>query len=141
VSGGSGLPGGSISLTGGNGGNLQFGGTAGKGGNLSLVAGNGGVGSSGASSANGGNLTLLPGAGGSNSLNGFVGIGTSTPLTFLQIVNMLSTASTTVAIGSSYTSTKPGILCFWNGQNYTAMWFGQNSVTPQYATSTSPSCQ
>jgi hypothetical protein len=141
VSVGGSFPGGSISLTGGNAGNIQYGGTAAKGGNVSLIAGNGGVGSSGATSGSGGNLTLIPGAGGSSSLNGFVGVGTSTPLTFFHIVNMLSTASTTVAIGSPYTGTRPGILCFWNGQNYTAMWFAQNSVTPQYATSSLPTCQ
>jgi hypothetical protein len=69
--------------------------------------------------------------------SGNIGIGTTTPSVQFQIVN--STATTTIAIGSSYTGSNVGKLCEWNGSNFTITSFSSNSITPIYATSST--CQ
>ena len=66
---------------------------------------------------------------------GYLGIGTTTPTSLLHVASSTAAGTTTVAIGSAFNS-KPGILCFWNGANYSLIYFPSNSVSPVMATST-----
>lgn len=69
------------------------------------------------------------------TINGLLGISTTTPTTQLQIVNPTAAATSTFAVGSAFNS-KPGVSCLWNGASYTILSFASNSITPIYATST-----
>ena len=66
--------------------------------------------------------------------NGNVGIGTTTPAYILHVVN--STATTSIAVGSTASGANRGNICQWNGASYTITNFAANSIVPVYSTST-----
>lgn len=70
-------------------------------------------------------------------LNDNVAVNTTTGiLADLYVYSGSTSVSSTVAIGDSLNTTKSGTLCFWNGTNYTRMWFAAGSVTPLYVAAT-----
>ena len=66
---------------------------------------------------------------------GNVGIGSSTPSRKLIVDDGLI-STTTIQYGDSDHGVYPSELCMWNGTNFTILYFGKNSVTPIYSTST-----
>lgn len=66
-----------------------------------------------------------------------LGIGTSSPIGNLHVI--YGTATSGVAVGSIKSGVNRGLLCLWNGENYTITQFAAGSTTPIYSTSTT--CQ
>lgn len=67
--------------------------------------------------------------------NGNVGIGSTTPSSRL-VVDDNSSATSTMQVGDSDHGTNKGRHCLWNGANFTIIQFPENSITPEYSTST-----
>lgn len=68
-------------------------------------------------------------------LNKNISVNTSTAvLADLYVYSGSTSVSSTVAVGDSLNTTNRGTLCFWNGTNYTLMYF-LGDATPVYATS------
>lgn len=69
-----------------------------------------------------------------NPLDKNVSVNTSTGvLADLYVYSGSTAVSSTIAIGDSLNTTNRGTLCFWNGTNYTIMYF-VGDATPVYAT-------
>ena len=62
-------------------------------------------------------------------------VGTSTNLIANFTIVDNTTSSSTIVIGSPFSGSNAGILCMWNGENYTTLYFGANDTVPNIATS------
>lgn len=96
-----------------------------------------GVTNNGTSVVNG-NLTVSSTAFFVDAFNKKVSVNTTTALgADFTVQNNTGAASSTIMVGTSYDGNKRGLICQWNGTNFTNTWYPSNSITATVVTSTS----